>query len=327
VGYETIRRILGSWRERAHLKVFCAAIAAGATMAIPAKAGALTTLGPTAPPAAFNLSAGSDQTYFNTAAPPGAQLTAPADGVMTRFRTAANKTVTPRIIRKSGANYIGAGTGPQVPALGTGIQVTTETHMPIAAGDTIGMDLPAGTTGGGGASGWTLTFTQPAVPDGGPPQPGFVVVGDLAYVNADFELDNDQDKFGDETQDKCVGTAGTTNGCPNTVTSARAAQVGKSPRITVTATVPGAGTLKAGDASDASVASASAVKLTPVTQNLTSTTSQQVPLTLSLTKQAKKKLKKKGKLKVQVKVLYTPPGGTAGAPQVLKVKLKSKKKK
>ncbi len=139
--------------------------------------------------------------------------------------------------------------------------------------------------------------------------------------------DSDHDDYGDETQDKCVGTAGTTNGCPNTLTSASAAQVGKSPRITVTATVPGAGTLKAGDASDASVASASAVKLTPVTQNLTSTTSQQVPLTLSLTKQAKKKLKKKGKLKVQVKVLYTPPGGTAGAPQALQVKLKSKKKK
>jgi hypothetical protein len=307
------------------LKILCGVIAVGAMIAIPVKATALTTLGPTAPPAAFNVgTGGSAQTDFNTVAPAGIQLTAPANGIITRFRTAADKTATLRIIRKSGANYIGAGTGPEVPALGAGVQVTTETHMPIAAGDTIGMNLPAGAILGGTETGWTLTLIFPPIPDGGPPQPASNSFGGwLAFVSADFELDEDHDNFGDDTQDKCVGSAGPFNGCPSTVVIDTAKQKGKKPKVAVTATVPGAGTLKAGSANDASLASASAsMSLKAVSQTITSTSKQQVTLTLKLTKSAKKKLADKGKLKTSVKVVYTPSGGPP-ASQTAKVKLKS----
>lgn len=136
----------------------------------------------------------------------------------------------------------------------------------------------------------------------------------VLLVSGTIENDFDHDVFGDETQDKCVGTAGSFNGCPNTVSSVSAAQAGHKPKIRVTATVPGAGTLEVGSANDASVASAaSAVSLKPVTQTLTSTSSRQVTLTLKLTKSAKSKLARKGKLKTSVRIVYTPPGGPAGS--------------
>ena len=135
--------------------------------------------------------------------------------------------------------------------------------------------------------------------------------------------DADHDGYGDETQDKCVGTAGTFNGCPNTVTVNKLKQKGTKPKVKVKVTVPGAGTLEAGSASDPMLASsATKTSLKPVTETLTSTTKQHVVLILKLTKSAKRKLSEKGKLKAKVKVLYTPPGGPAGS-QTGKVKLKS----
>ena len=46
---------------------------------------------------------------------------------------------------------------------------------------------------------------------------------------------------------------------------------------------------------------------------MTSTTQQQVTLTMKLTKAAKRKLTGKGKLKVRVKAVYTPTGGPPGS--------------
>jgi hypothetical protein len=195
--------------------ILCAAIGVTLlTMGLPGEARALT-LGPTAPPASFGVSAPVSETAFNTDAPAGVQLTAPANGVITRFRTAADEPVTLRVLRKSGANYIGAGTGPQVTPLGTGIVVTTETHLPIAMGDTIGIDAPAGTQIGGFSVGttWAVSATQPPVPDGGPPQPAGSFGPAFVYVNADFEPDEDGDGFGDVSQDQCLGQGGTSNGC------------------------------------------------------------------------------------------------------------------
>jgi hypothetical protein len=201
--------------------MLCAVVGVGLVISAPGDAEALT-LGPTAPPAVLNAgSGGSAQTLFNVTAPLGVQLTAPVDGVITRFRTAANKPVTLRIVRKVGADYTGAGTGPQVPGLATGTVVTTETRLPIAAGDTIGLDVPPSTAFGGSASGWTFAYTLPPVPDGGAPQAVNNFPGVLAYVNADFELDADGDLFGDESQDRCLGTSGSDQGCPPAVPSSQ----------------------------------------------------------------------------------------------------------
>jgi hypothetical protein len=107
------------------------------------------------------------------------------------------------------------------------------------------------------------------------------------------------------------------------VTLDSAKQKGKKPKIKVTTTVPGAGTLQAGSANDASLASASGgTSLKAVSQAITATSRQQLILTLKLTKSARKKLASKGRLKTQVKVVYTPTGGPPGS-QTRKVKLKS----
>ena len=105
------------------------------------------------------------------------------------------------------------------------------------------------------------------------------------------------DVYGDETQDKCVGTAGGFNGCPNKFALGK--PKGKKGKVKVTATVPGAGTLSAGSASDQALAKAakSRRQLKRVTRNLTSTTKQKVTLTLKLTKAAQRKLAENGNLK------------------------------
>jgi hypothetical protein len=141
-------------------------------------------------------------------------------------------------------------------------------------------------------------------------------------IAAQVEVDADHDDFGDETQDKCVGTAGSANGCPSTVTIDKLKQKGDT-KVKVTATVPGAGILEVGSPSDPTLASAAAKKsLKAVTKTLTATTKQQLKLTLKLTKSAIGQLEDSGKLKLKVKAVYTPVGGPPGS-QTKKSKLKS----
>jgi hypothetical protein len=141
-------------------------------------------------------------------------------------------------------------------------------------------------------------------------------------ARAIVEPDTDRDVFGDETQDKCVGTPGTANGCPSTVTIDKLKQKGDT-KVKAAVTVPGAGSLKVGSASDPALASAAAKKtVKAVTTTLTSTSKQQLKLTLKLTKSAIGKLEDKDRLKLKVKAVYTPTGGPPGS-QTKKKKLKS----
>ena len=141
-------------------------------------------------------------------------------------------------------------------------------------------------------------------------------------VAARLEPDADHDGYGDETQDKCLGTAGTFNGCPNTVTLGKAKQKGTKVKLGVT--VPGQGTLKAGSANDPALARAAKRKplLKAFTQTFGSITKQQVTLTLKLTKAARAKLTDAGRLKLKIKVSFIPTGGPAGS-QTAKAMLKS----
>jgi hypothetical protein len=91
--------------------------------------------------------------------------------------------------------------------------------MPIAAGEYIGVDTVRD-DGGTHASTIRAAFGSSAVsfaatlPDGGSPQTG-VTNSDLeGYVQATVEPDEDHDRFGDETQDQCPGSAGSQGGCP-----------------------------------------------------------------------------------------------------------------
>jgi hypothetical protein len=202
-------------------------------------------------------------------------------------------------------------------------------RIPIEAGERLGMYVPSQIAGGycefAGSSGDSLRFP---LAGGNPPDNTSIDFSQEAIqqrlnASAVVEPDTDRDVFGDETQDNCVGTAGQFNGCPNTFTIGKVKQKGTKPKVKVSATLPGAGTLKAGSPSDPALAAASAkTSLKPVTQALTAKTQQQVTLTLKLSKSAKRKLADKGKLKLQVKLSYTPTGGPAGS-QTAKAKLKS----
>lgn len=226
-----------------------------------------------------------------------------------------------------GSMYMAVGhDGPRSPTPGE-LNTFPGLRIPVKAGDVLGI-TPTGLGGNNGCA-----FSAPAdhfdytfgvnTPDGQSFTTNSNTSGQRLNIEATLEADADNDGYGDETQDKCVGTAGPFIGCPSTVAIDKLQQKGKKPKIKVTTTVPGAGTLQVGSANDASLASASGSKtLKAVSQTITATSKQQVTLTLKLTKSAKKKLANKGKLKTKVKAVYTPTGGPA-ASQTAKVKLRS----
>ena len=287
-----------------------------------ASAQAATSIGQTFAP---NANCFGDNTFIQSTSPNG-QYRVPFDGVISSWSFQADASppqVKLKVARGAGGSnfFIVGQSEPRTPApLSTS---SFETRISVQAGNLIGLST---VTGGfcqrTGVAGYAWNNGA------GDPQPGSTVpLGNSFHSKLDIaavlEQDSDTDGFGDETQDKCVGTAGTFNGCPSTVAIDSAKQKGKKPKIKVTSTVPGAGTLQAGSANDASLASASGSKtLKAVSQTITATSTQHVALTLKLTKSAKKKLANKGKLKTQVKVVYTPTGGPA-ASQTANVKLKS----
>jgi hypothetical protein len=140
-------------------------------------------------------------------------------------------------------------------------------------------------------------------------------------VSAQVETDADHDDFGDDTQDKCVGSAGPYIGCPSSLSLDKPRQKGGKPKVKLTATVPGAGTLTAGSPTDPALAAAAAKGYKSVTRTLTSTARQKVVLTLKLTKSARRTLSRSGKLTTLIKVVYEPEGGPA-ASETRKAKLK-----
>lgn len=314
MGKTAVRRLLG----------LSAALATSALVGA-ASAAASVQIGATFTP---NLGCGSPNATLQAVSPSG-QYAAPSAGVLTSWSFQADGS-PPQLKLKvgrpaGGNNFTIVGDSPRQTMTPNALN-TFPTQIPVQAGDVIGY-YHEGPAGGdkcvrNAAPTYSTRFVNVD------PAPGstmaYMTVGALQIdLSTVLEPDADHDSYGDETQDKCVGTAGTFNGCPNTVTVNKLKQKGTKPKVKVKATVPGAGTLEAGSASDPMLASSTTkTSLKPVAETLTSTTKQHVVLILKLTKSAKRKLSEKGKLKAKVKVLYTPPGGPAGS-QTGKVKLKS----
>jgi hypothetical protein len=289
-------------------------VAAAALIAMnPPPTGAAVTIGQTFTP---NSTCGGD-TFFQQASLTQ-QYSAPSPGVITTWAFQADAAPPPlkfKVGRPVGGNDYtivaeSAGVNPTPDILNTYL-----TRISVQAGDQIGFFAGLGACADQDAlAGNMITFFNADL------SPGVTATfaqedERLIDVSAILEPDADNDGFGDETQDKCVGTAGAFNGCPNALTLGKVKQKGTKPKVKVTATVPGAGTLSAGSPNDPVLAAAAAKSLKPVTQTLTSTRSQTVNLTLKLTKSAKRKLADKEKLKLQVKLVYTPPGGPPGSQQ------------
>jgi hypothetical protein len=154
-------------------------------------------------------------------------VTSPDNGVVVSWATSSSdppmvtSTARFRVLRYLGANHwIGAGTGPieHTTAAYTTDSFTLKPGVPIQTGDYIGVDSTRDDSAG------VATLARPLGPinmvffgtplaDGGPDQVSAPTPGIEAYVQATVEPDADGDRFGDETQDQCLGTAGSANGC------------------------------------------------------------------------------------------------------------------
>jgi hypothetical protein len=152
-------------------------------------------------------------------------VTSPTDGVIVRYGVqpadgaGVYSTVRVRVLQAAGGgSFVGEGTGPT--------QQTTVSHgntffdlkpgVPIKAGRYIGVDTARnGTTSAStwrGVGGASYRKATTPVPDG---SAGTTTeqLNSEAYVQATVEPDADGDRFGDESQDKCIGVAGGVDGC------------------------------------------------------------------------------------------------------------------
>jgi len=166
----------------------------------------------------INLSAGcggqAKCTYANTALPEGRQLGAPFDGVIVRWRILTSAAGGPfwlRVLKpESGGAYTGQGTSVSQSPAGEGTHVAN-TRLPVATGDILGFDVPDAS---GGSYGTTLTPDSdssgwfPELGDGSTSEPSYGPnTGFEWFVNADVEIDPDDDQYGDVSQDNCPGVA------------------------------------------------------------------------------------------------------------------------
>ena len=318
-------RSLCSSRRRAFALAIMALIGVGALASPVGRADAAVKLGETFEPTGNCSPRTRLQSGF-----PGGQYSAPFSGVITSwsFQSSSGGGQSPltlKIGRSAGGNdftIVAESEGEAIPD--DDAFFTFPVRISVQVGDVIGIAaLPPSVFL---CTRSTLGYVVQQGPFGEDVAVGttapFTPMNDQQLdVSATLEPDTDSDGFGDETQDKCVGTAGTANGCPSAVTIDKLKQKGDT-RVKVTATVPGAGTLVVGSAADPALASAEARSLKAVTQTLSSTSKEQVSLKLKLTKSAAARLRDGGKLKLRVKAVYTPPGGPAGS-HTKKKKLKS----
>jgi hypothetical protein len=313
--------------KRLSLASWVAVAAAIAANASPA--GAAVPVGQTFTPDQFF---GGEGTFIQSTSP-GNSYAVPTDGVITNWSFEAAAGTTPplklKIVRHAGGDDFTTIGDSQLETPTPATLNTWTTRIAVKAGDLLGHYYPGPmTVSYRDVSGYDThdISGSPGTPGLDPP-PGTTVTyspnpGNQIDVSAVLEPDADQDGFGDESQDKCLGTPGAANGCPSTVTIDKLKQNGDT-KVKVTATVPGAGSLEVGSPSDPALASAAKKKsLKAVTNTLTATTKQQVKLTLKLTKSAIGRLDEAGKLKLNVKAVYIPVGGPAGS-QTKKKKLKT----
>lgn len=213
------------------------AMTAMAALALPAGAGAATTIGSnlaTAPGgSAINCAPISGCTFVNSGISPGTMasggLTAPIDGVVVRWRIRTGGTTSltaPRIIRPGG---VGAGTGTAVtPAINT--TATFDSRLPITAGDYFGINQAGTSFNRASVTGSSYSYWfSPALAEGGAPRAYSATSPNTELlVNADIEPDVDGDDWGDETQDLCPEQSYTHGPCQ------RSLYIVEEPGVTVT---------------------------------------------------------------------------------------------
>lgn len=278
-------------------------------------------------------------------------LTAPSDGVVVRFRLkSANAAgaINFRVLHRSldTGLFTGIHTGEDL-SLVPGINVQ-EARVPVQKGDIIGVNCCQNGSGhqilfdGGVGNGTVVTAFGRFGPNGvindgseGSADGSLGPIGHLneLLLNADLEADVDGDGYGDETQDLCPGQSGAYGACSGAFTATAVPLKGG--KATLTANLPGTGTLSVEAPAAAATKKSSKKKkqkkvkspFKPASITQTYPKPSTWILDLKPTGATKKKLKqaKKG-VKATFDVVYTPTGGSASR-QTLTVKLPGKKKK
>jgi hypothetical protein len=165
-----------------------------------------------------NGTCNADITLIQPTAPDD-QYEAPSAGVITSWRYQAftnGGSLRLKVVRPvSGFNYATVGQSEIETAVANQIN-SYSTRIPVQAGDVIGAYLQ---TDGLGCN---LTPRPGYVADfvSGDPPPGNTVLYAPGFngqmpVSAVLEPDADNDGFGDQTQDQCLGSPGPNNGCPD----------------------------------------------------------------------------------------------------------------
>jgi len=208
-------------------KTICvAAIGATALMAA-SGASAATHVGATFTPGTGNSCLGTpDLEELQTGRASGPSYATPSAGVITVWSFQADDMVqtvmTLRVFRPTGTPHqyqvIADGTSDlqTIPAA-SGLH-NFPTRIPVEAGDFIGIRATSGECGfQTGTPGDTFDFnsgTATAIGAVGNFSPNVVANYWILDISATLEADADNDGFGDETQDQCLGTTGPQNGCP-----------------------------------------------------------------------------------------------------------------
>jgi hypothetical protein len=284
---------------------------------------------PTAAPAAEVLGSvtdagacGDNQAYVGPSVASGPDYIADTTGVITTYRmTAGPDPSTIRLL----VLQPGAGTeytavqedAARTQAVSGAVNTQTNVHLPITAGQIVGVYVPVQPSG----EGWCLIYTGQTLDAWrgfiGEPAlnvPSMFSASDTSVrmnLEATVEPDPDKDTFGNETQDKCLLTPGPYSGCPNTVQFGKVKLQGG--KVKTFVTVPGAGTLRVG--------SKGKMGVKPASRTVTNPTPQGLAFSLKLKKAARQALADTGKLKLKLQALYAPPGSPAGTtPRKAKLK-------
>ena len=249
----------------------------------------------------------------------------------------------------AGFNYIGVGTSSPSPTF-TGVGEFS-TRLPIRKNDRIGVDFPASKTGSPLPCGNCIAYKNttstvdswhPAVGDSPAGYPFNDYMDNVQMLlNADVEPDADNDGFGDESQDKCVGASGTDNGCvpatpslsnppaPKASLSGSTTQdVLKQGAVIVVVTSDQAGSANATGSINAPGASKS-FGLKPASSNLTAAKATELKLKLSkkTKRTVRKSLKRRKKPKATVSIVVTNnSGGASTLKRTVKIKAKKRKR-
>ena len=226
---------LSRWNTRHSLKRLTGATAVAllALAALPGVAWGAVVVGSdlTNLPNANGTCGSGGCTTLETATTPNA-IKSPMDGVIVSWSSRGGSgtvgtfgTLRVRVLRNtSGTTFLAVRSGPMhaVPTRATNDMFTIPVNpgLPIGVNDYVGIDV----LGASGAlaqrtpasASFTYQGWQPPLADGvtAPPTFGpFNSVREMLY-QATIEPDADHDRFGDETQDRCPGRPGSSQGCP-----------------------------------------------------------------------------------------------------------------